>query len=328
MSKQCRYCDHVNEDTSTFCRICGKKLTKLCRYCNNENEVTSVFCRVCGKKLSHMQSFSRKRKEKEVVEGPKDLDQNTIRTMLIGFVATIIIILLTRTNNFFLCLPRIALGGLSTLCHEFGHSFFACLFGCPSFPAFDFKYGGGIAIIYARSSIFMGIIYLLFGLAIWFMRKNRFSVSIIVSILVLHIFLAFTKWHQVLILLMGHGGELVFATLFLYRAWTNYSTFHEQERIAYSLTGFFLMINNMLFSYRLFRSAEARMWYGLAKGGGHWMDFDRIAKLIFGTTNKLPTVSFFFCILCFLPILVSYLLFRYEYYINKLLKKITHVELS
>ena len=50
--------------------------------------------------------------------------------------------------------------------------------------------------------------------------------------------------------------------------------------------------------------------YGEAKGGGHWMDFSRLADDYFHTS--VATVAHFFFICCLLPLIVGFLMFRYQ----------------
>lgn len=253
--------------------------------------------------------------------GAKDEGRQVAITIGAGLGISLLILILSNTGNFFLCLPRIVLACFGTLCHEIGHSLFAWIFGCPSIPAFDFHYGGGVAVTYDRSTFVMLLVYAVFAFLLWCARRNRAAVIALACLLCAHVLFAFTSLHTILILFMGHGGELLFATLFLYRAWTGHSTFHSQERMAYSICGFFLVFSNMLFSYRLFSSAQARYEYGEAKGGGHWMDFDRIARE--HLHMQLSTVALFFCLCCILPVVVSYLLFRYESKIAKFAARFT-----
>ena len=53
--------------------------------------------------------------------------------------------------------------------------------------------------------------------------------------------------------------------------------------------------------------------YEAAKGGGHWMDFSRIAEEYLKV--KLSTVAVFFLFLCLITPLLTYFFFRYK---NKL----------
>src|SRR5262249_19226093 len=119
-----------------------------------------------------------------------------------------------------------------------------------------------------------------------------------------------TQLHQILILFMGHGSELIFASIFIYRAMSGRSIVHSVERPLYAFIGILIVLHDVQFSYRLMTSADYRLEYGEAQGGGDWMDFSRIANE--HMNGKLVLLSLLFLIYCFLTPLISYLIFRYR----------------
>ncbi|MEW6530125.1 MAG: zinc ribbon domain-containing protein [Thermodesulfobacteriota bacterium] len=200
------------------------------------------------------------------------------------------------------------------LVHEMGHSIFGWIYGYPSLPAFDFVYGGGMTLHIDRSYLLLGVIYALLVWAIWFWRKNTAAIVVLIILGVIHALTAFSRTHEVIILFMGHGTELAIAAIFIYRALSGAAVVHTAERPLYAAVGLFIVFYDLSFAYALMTSADARALYGEAKGGGHWMDFSRIAQEYLHT--KLSTVARFFLLCCLLPIPVGYFLFRYQEYLR------------
>ena len=91
---------------------------------------------------------------------------------------------------------------------------------------------------------------------------------------------------------MGHGTELLIAGIFFYRALSGAAVVHSVERPLYAAIAFFIVFSDINFSYRLMTSPFARAEYADAKGGGHWMDFSRIA--IDHLHVNLTSVAFLF----------------------------------
>jgi hypothetical protein len=199
---------------------------------------------------------------------------------------------------------------LVVLVHELGHSITGWLFGYPSIPAFDFVYGGGVTINTGRQTALLALSYVIFLGLIYYCRKNRLTLSVLSGGLLIYSICALTRLHEALILFMGHGLELVIAGIFIYRGLSGSSIIRAVERPLYAFVGIFIVLHDLQFSYRLMTSANYRIEYGEAKGGGDWMDFSRIANEFMG--GRLVLVSFLFFICCFLPLLLSFFAFRYQ----------------
>lgn len=202
---------------------------------------------------------------------------------------------------------------LITLVHEFGHAITGWLYGYPSLPAFDFIYGGGITSHQDRKTFILIVVYLLLAMLFYLYRKNPFTLIFLSIMSILYTFFVFTSAHQVLILFMGHGFELIFAIIFFYRAISGSSVLIPAERPLYAFLGFFIVFIDIRFAYRLITSAVYRAEYGSAKGGGHWMDFSRIAEEFLNV--NLSSVATFFLLLCILTPFASFLIFRYKAYL-------------
>lgn len=168
--------------------------------------------------------------------------------------------------------------GMKTLVHEFGHAFAGWSFGVPSIPAFDFTYGGGVTIHQEPSTIILLLIYAGFASLLVLYRRNLISLMIIGFIAVGHGLSMITGLDDPITIAMGHGFELLFAGIFFYRAMSGFACVHKTERPLYGFLGFLITFDNLRFAYRLVHSHEHRWMYENAKGGGHWMDFDRLAR--------------------------------------------------
>ena len=212
----------------------------------------------------------------------------------------------------FLAVPmlRFVFSYLTVLIHELGHAVVGWAFGYPSIPAFDFTYGGGITTIDHRSSWLLGFVYVLLVGLLPAYRRNLTTLICLVVGLGVFALCAHTAAHKVLILFMGHGMELLLAGVFLYRALSGSAVVHAAERPLYAACGVFIVFSDMAFAYGLWASPHQRAAYASAKGGGHMMDFSRIAIDYLGV--KLPTVAFFFLLCCVLPVVLSFVVYRYQ----------------
>lgn len=171
---------------------------------------------------------------------------------------------------------------LGVLIHETGHTVTAWLFGYPAIPALDFQYGGGVSIYQSRNAGVLAVLALAAAWALytaWQLPRWRRVVAVVLGLWVL---LAVTSLHDMVILVMGHGFELMVGGLFLYKAATGRGYETEAERPAYAFAGWFLVLFNVRFAWRLLTSPEHRQLYGAAKGGGHWMDFSRLSREFLG----------------------------------------------
>lgn len=200
---------------------------------------------------------------------------------------------------------EMAVGYFVVLVHEMGHAAAGWLFGYPSLPAFDFRYGGGVTTHAAQQSRFIVLVVLaaLGALALVF-RANRLTLGVVASITALYAALAFTHGHEAVIVAFGHGGELIFAFVFLQRAFTGNACQLPAERPLYAWVGFYIVLYSAGFAWRLATSAVARQQYADAKGGGHWMDFSRLSQEHLGL--PLEVIAGVFFALCLVTPLVAF----------------------
>ncbi len=244
--------------------------------------------------------------DEEFVPEPRHMERNDWLVLVSGAVLALVIMCFPLLNHIF--------HTFTILVHEMGHAIVGWLFGYPSFPAFDPMYGGGVTLHFERSRPFILVFYLLAGALIFIYRTKALTVAVLSVVVVIHILLSWTSAHQAVILFMGHGTELVIAAIFFYRALSGAAVIHPAEKPLYGLIACFIVFSDLGFAYRLWKSPEARELYGEAKGGGHWMDFSRLAEDHFHT--ELSTVACLFFLCCLLPLVVGFLMFRYQEYLR------------
>jgi hypothetical protein len=203
---------------------------------------------------------------------------------------------------------------LIVIVHEAGHAVIAWLFGYPSLPSFDFVYGGGYAPHFGRHTVIVLCVYAAFGVLFFRYRRHKHIVPGAFFILGLYTLFAFTELHNGLVDFMGHGMELIIATVFLYRALSGYSVKIPLERPLYAFCGFYIVFQDMSFAYSLTADAQFRAQYSVAKGGGHVMDFDRLAAQFTG--GNVPLVAAVFLFMCLLPPLVALAFYEYKPFIK------------
>lgn len=209
--------------------------------------------------------------------------------LIIGFIAALLVSwapLLKYLFSFF-----------ATLVHEMGHAFAGWLFGYPSIPSFDFYYGGGVTLQENRIILLNVLVFLLLAVLGYLFRKDTFLLMVVVFSAAMYALLTFSKWHEPLIIALGHGTELIIAGIFLFRAMSGKAIIQKTERPVYAFTGFFLVMYNVSFTYQLITDSTFRWEYEYSKGE-MTMDFSRLAYEYLHT--DLATVAKIFLMLALL----------------------------
>jgi hypothetical protein len=286
----------TDKEVSQKIQLAPLPVNSMSRSKNGQKELISEFTRTTRQEKSEINI----------------MDKDTLKSLGIGFAIFMVVILVPFLSYIF--------HYLITLVHELGHTIFGLIFGYFSVPAFDFVYGGGITIHNQQSQLSLIFVYLFFGWLLYFYRRNKLTFSIIIMIVVLYSLAAFTSAHQVVILFMGHGAELVFAGIFLYRALSGSSIVIPMERSLYAFMAFFIFYKDFHFAYDLMYSPDYRAEYAAAKGGGHWMDFSRIAREFFHV--ELTSVAAFFLLLCVIVPVLTFLFFRYKPRLDKVFHRV------
>jgi len=197
---------------------------------------------------------------------------------------------------------------LVTVIHELGHVATAWLFGSPAVPSFDLSFGGGVSYAFERQPLLVAAVYGLFAFLAFRARDDRRALVTVLVVVAVYSAVAFSPIRDLVITAMGHGTELLIAGVFLYRTLSGSQILRSQERPLYAFLGLYIVLADARFAYRLIASPEHREAYGEAKGGGHWMDFSRIADEHLHV--RLEVVAVLFLIACALPVLGAFLAHR------------------
>jgi hypothetical protein len=192
----------------------------------------------------------------------------------------------------FLPLFGVLIGMFVVLSHEMGHALAGWLFAKPSIPAFDFVYGGGVTAHLDRSLPLLLAIYAGFGFLAWMFRLNRNSLILVSVLAAAHALLVVSGGDRAFITMMGHGGELLIAALFLHRAISGRGCKLPVERPLYAWIALHIVIHDLRFAWGLITSDTVRALYGEAKGGGHWMDFDILAREVLHVPLEVVAAAF------------------------------------
>lgn len=234
---------------------------------------------------------------------PSGLDRQGRIALGVGFGLSVVVLAIP--------FARFVLSYLGVLVHELGHSVVSWIFGYPAVPAFDFSYGGGVSVSFDRNGGLVMTILALWGFLFWSYRKYPRLLGLLAAVFGLWAVLAWTPLHEALGIAMGHGTELVFAGIFLYRAAGGSGCkMPEIERPLYSMIGWFLVLEQTWFAWGLVTDPGKRQLYADAKGGGHWMDFSRLARDY--AHVSLETVAGAFLLCCVLTPAAAWAFLRYR----------------
>jgi len=218
---------------------------------------------------------------------------------------------------------RIGFDGLVTLVHEMGHAAFGWLFGRVSIPGFDLKHGGGVTMIPDQTPLLLILIYAGFVGLIWMFRRNKLTCVMIAVAVLVYAVCAHTRLNDIIILFMGHGTELVIATVFLYRALSGKAVINPLERPLYAICGWFILFRGTFFAFSLVTDHEAVLQYRKGKGG-HAHDFVRIAEELLHVDLSLVAAIFLFC--CLIPLAASILMFCCQEWFHTVMSRLTSRE--
>jgi hypothetical protein len=159
------------------------------------------------------------------------------------------------------------LSPIVTLVHELGHTTAYWTFGYPAIPAFDFGEGGGVTLGQEREPF---IVYAyatgLAGLC-WHQREHLMRVIGLVCLGLVYFAMYGGRGEDILMSLGGHGGEVVFGGLFLYRALTGWGCKIEVERPLYALLGFVVLFASMRLGVSLLTFTTEKHFYLQGKRG-------------------------------------------------------------
>jgi hypothetical protein len=160
------------------------------------------------------------------------------------------------------------LSPLTTMVHEIGHTAVLWLFGYPAIPAFDFANGGGVTMSDLERSTSVVAAWAIGLVAmLWWQRGRKGVVGLLVVAAILYAWSYDTTRETLAVTLGGHGGEIAFGTLFLYRGLTGWGCKIEAERPIYAFLAFMILFSGLRLAISLQGDSMARYWYLQGKGG-------------------------------------------------------------
>jgi hypothetical protein len=166
---------------------------------------------------------------------------------------------------------------LAALVHEMGHSAVAWMFGMPSIPAISLA-GHAAAVHQEQSKFLVALIACGLGGAAWKFLAGHWRFVAIGLVAVVYPSIALTGVKEFFFLAAGHGTELLFATLCLWKALDGGFTESRLERALYGTVGWYLLGKNAFMCIGLARSAAAREEYGANGSFGLTNDYIRLAE--------------------------------------------------
>ena len=156
---------------------------------------------------------------------------------------------------------------LPILLHECGHTVAAWYFGRMAIPSFDFGDGGGMTYWSNPSYFMLAVLDLtLIAVAVIIRPFPRWGLALIIFLTAQWIAI-FTGFDQIIIVLMGHGGELASASWLLYNSLKplNFS-YNRFDRLVLSFLGFFFVFFGAEFYHNIIFNSYFRSYYFQGKG--------------------------------------------------------------
>lgn len=277
-----------------------------CPKCDFENEPRAVECGRCGVILAKAMRLDVPLRDPYAIEHERVADGRIgpaeLKILGFGLAAAIV--------AYWIPFTRTVLSAIVTLFHEFGHAVMGWLMGYPSIPAFDFVYGGGITPHGEfRRSIVIAIA-VIFAYLAWLFRENRKSLVIIGAIFLVWLFFVTREWRrETIFAAAGHGGELILAGIFFYKALSGTGwRAPEFERPLGAFVAFFVQINTTLFAWRLLHDAAFLDWYREGKGGALMHDLEVIAlnlQIWLGPSIGIEGAARWLLFFCAVPTVVA-----------------------
>ncbi len=191
---------------------------------------------------------------------------------------------------------------LASLVHEMGHSAMAWACGMPAFPAIRLD-GHAAAVHSAQEPWLVFAIAAGLGALAWHRRHESKAQAIACGVLAVVVpMIAFShRWRELAFLLMGHGGELVFAFLALLRA----AAVHARgtlERGLYATVAWYLLWRNATLFFGLMTSLEALIHYYGSGSFGMTNDLIRAAEDVLDCSVQALAGGMFVATIAVLPL--------------------------
>lgn len=184
----------------------------------------------------------------------------------------------------------------SSVVHEMGHTLSAWYLGHFALPAL--RLDGHAATVHFDQSLWIALPVWAFLIAatVYFWKvKARLLMFSFGALALTYPLLAFTPLQELVFLMGGHGGEMIIATVFFWRALVPGKVL-EEERTLYAALAWYLWFQNLILNGSLFLSAKSRAWY-LGNGSfGLENDWVRLAQHFGWSLSFLAFVIFVVCV--------------------------------
>ena len=167
--------------------------------------------------------------------------------------------------------------------HEPGHALCHWLFGAPALPVFDVVHGGGMTYSLGRSYALTTFIYALMASGVLMLThaKRPRAAAGLAAFAALHVILIYTGWDLFVTLVMGHGAEIIVASLMLAAAISRPDLLKTTaERCIALATGLHFFGRNLLRCAALLMSATKRQEYAMQKGIPGLGDYQHAADIV------------------------------------------------
>lgn len=206
----------------------------------------------------------------------------------------------------FLWIPFTAWMGwfLASLVHEMGHAACAWFFGMPAIPVISLA-GEAAAVHQDQSTFLVACVTVALVVLAWRFLEGRTRWITIACVVPTYLALAFTDGKELLHLSAGHGSELVFAGVCLFRALDGGFTESAAERVTYAMLGWAIWARNVSLCFGLATSADARAQYEGSGSFGLTNDYLRIAHDVTNTSVSTVAVVMLLAAACVAPAAVG-----------------------
>lgn len=283
-----------------------------CKACGRENDAEALVCALCGEMIRReVQDDAPPPPSEPVRRAPSPFVEIEAETCtgekhILGMPRSLFHILLGIPLALLLTWgPILSYAGwfLKSLVHEMGHAAAAWFLGCPSFPAI--RLDGHAAAMHGEQQLFLVlIVWAALAYGAYHFRKSRVLLVFFIASAAVYPLCAFTGLKDIIHLAAGHGGELVFATIFFCRALNGGFIHEEGERPIYSTLGWFWMGGNILLFGSLVLSEASRQWYYQNGSFGLRNDFIRLAEDYFHTSLEAACAPMILLSLFPLPVAI------------------------
>lgn len=256
-------------------------LGQACPACGRDNPEGALVCGLCGEVLRRAHALAPEVATPapspivETVESMEPASDPREPWLYLGIGAV--------TAPVFALTPLLGFMGwfLASLVNEMGHSAVAWLFGMPAVPAISLE--GHAAAVHQEQSVFLALlVWAGLAAAAWRFLADRARWIALGIVVPLYPALAFTRAGECLHLLAGHGGELAFATLALWKALDGGFTDSRLERGLYGTVGWYLVGKNVILCGGLLFSSTSREAYAENGSFGLTNDMIRVAEDVLG----------------------------------------------